>query len=204
MFPLIPVDKVLARLSVTSDIEVEKALQSALEGAYTHLETALQTQLTRNDHVDLFFIDPSVYRPYGGTFRLKLNNGFVVAAGLGLETSDSVFGTTWVTSTTQYLLNAQKGFLDLPSDMAGKSIKVSYEAGFVYDPNDLDSTYAAIPEWLKEAAMAQAIKLMSMQQLGDEKPVIAKMYKMLDDHKLFMLDSRLRTSSRAIPAVNKP
>lgn len=204
MFPLIPVDKVFARLSVATDPGVEAALTSALEGAYTFLETALSTHFVRNDYVDLFSLDPRSASAYGGLIRLKLNNGFVVPASVAISLGDSIFGTSWESATAgQFLLLAEKGFVDVPESYLGKCLKVSYDAGFDYDPGDTATTYAVIPEWLQEAAMAHAIKIMSMQQIGDENPTLVKMYKMLEDHKVFLLDRRLRVSSRAVSASNQ-
>jgi hypothetical protein len=197
MFPLIAVDKIFSRLGVGPDAGVSALMSSALEGAYLHLEAVLQTQFLYNDHADVFFVDRTIYSPVGGAFRLKLSNGFIDKDTVSVSLSEQLFDPAWGAQSGGYHVNPEKGFIDVPDTYLGKAVRVSYYAGLENAEDDPET----VPKWLQEAALAQAVKLMNVQQFGDEKPELVKILKMLETHKTNILDRKLRVSSRAIPPV---
>jgi hypothetical protein len=197
MFPLIAVDKIFSRLGVGPDAGVSALMFSALEGAYLHLEAVLQTQFLYNDHADVFFVDRSIYSPVGGSFRLKLSNGFIDKDTVAVSLSEQLFDPTWAAQSGGYHVNSEKGFIEAPATYLGKAVRVSYYAGLENAEDDPET----VPKWLQESALAQAVKLMNVQQFGDEKPELVKILKMLETHKTNILDRKLRVSSRAIPPV---
>lgn len=199
MFLLTTIEKLYGRLQVQPDSGTENAFTSALEGAFILLEAVLQTQLDVNDHIDTFYLDAGVYQPYNRLYRLKLGNGFVHDVGITASASPQLFGggVAW-DSLTDFILAKEKGFLDVPDDMKGKYIKVAYTSGLdTSTPAGID----VVPLWLQEATMAQALKLLSIQQISEEKPALTKIYQMVDKFRTDILDRHLRVSSHAIPAI---
>jgi len=196
---LADVGLVRSRLTLPDDQGVNDVIGQALDAATLHIESILQTTVARNSYADIFRVDSMTYGAYGGLYRLKLSNGFVDPTTVVVEVVDLMFVETpaWVQlAASDYLLSsAGKGFLDLQESAKDQFVRVTYEAGFA---DDLD----VIPSWLQEVAFSHAVKMMSLQQVGDEKPAMEKVYAMLEKHKVSILDRHLRMSSRAIPPIS--
>lgn len=184
---------VRARLNLQDDEGVVAVIQSALDGTTIHAEALLNTYTDSDEHVDVFHLS-APHLVQAGTYQLRLSNGFVDADDITVSVGESLFDTAPVQlAADEFKLSAEKGFVLVSDEHEDKYIKVEYTAGF--------ESLSDVPDWLGEWAISQAVKLMSMQQTADEKPALAKVYQMIDAHKVVILDRKLRISSRALTPV---
>lgn len=192
---LVHPSEVLDRLKLPDDSQLEALILSSLEGTTTFIESVLNTDTIRGSHTDIFKIDSSVNPQYSGLFKLRLANGFVQASPaitvrVTEESPLAVETPTWTSlESWAFPRDLEKGYIYLDESYDKNFVEVVYTAGFD-GPDD-------VPRWLVEASMAYAIKLMSVQRLGDDKPQLDGIYSMLDKHRVMTLDRHMRSSSRA-------
>lgn len=195
MVRLIEVKQVRSRLSLPDDSGINAAITSAIDAALPSLRSTLQTEFDAGSSTDLFFIDPEVHRAIAGFYTLKARNGF-------LKTDSVLFATATSFSDLQStapilvpsILLEEKGFVRISDEYSGKYVKLVYDFGFAESDD--------IPEWLIEVAISYVSKVLSAQQVGDQKTPITEIYKFVDLHGGGILDSRLRVMSEAIRALN--
>lgn len=209
------------RLTLPDDEKTNQTISDAIDAATIYLGEILQTDFGLNTYTDTFFIDTGIYNSRSMLFRLKLSNGFVKRSSVVVKYTPVLFDTNpqWIdlTQGPDYLVsNPEKGWIDvqdtppaigygygyrtrLLSNLRGpfvrdQFVQVSYEAGFA---DDLDN----VPAWLQEAAFTYALKMLSVQQIGDQEPVLTKTFQMLDKHRGAVLDRHLRVTSSGIPPM---
>ena len=189
----------LAMQDQADDASFMEVVNQALDAAAVHLGAQLDTEFDEGAHTDTFYIDSSIYEPVGGLYRLKLAHGFVLASTLSIYTVDDLFGASLSPvqlAAPQYRSDPkslEKGFIDIPATLEGSYVIVSYTAGF--------ADVSEVPAWLSEASLATAIRVMSWQQLGDDKPALGKILQEVAGYGGDILNRHMRTSSRAIPAL---
>jgi len=161
---LIPASKVASFIGFEEGVnssEIEQATDSASEQIIALLGTELDAVVGR---VDTFYVPPSmslrqadnIYRT-----RLALSRGFLTSlpvARMGLvypsiETDGELLGAETMA------VNMQKGELVLSgADMNGMYVRVMYDAG--YEVTDGEFDVDALPNWLVQATILQAVILL--------------------------------------------
>lgn len=192
---LITASMVRDRLGLPDDEGVNAAIKSAMVATRPFLMEALQTGLDAGSAEDVFFIDPLVHMAVGGLYVLRANNGFLKKATVKVGMSDTLLGLqTTALDLAIFYVSEEKGFIKVPDLLLGKYVKVAYDYGFRDDDE--------VPEWLQEAALSYTIKVLSAQQVGDNKPSLSEVYKFIDSHGSYLLGGRLRVASESIRALN--
>lgn len=188
---LISPSAVLSRLNLQDDDGVVAAVKSALAGSVIFIQEALQTAIDEGEAEDFFFIDPVVHMAVAGTYVLKLSNGFVKKGSVKVFVGDSLPEVQLTATETQPLrVIYERGFVRVSLDCVSQYLRVTYEYGFSEDEE--------VPLWLQEAATSYTIKLLSSQQLSDEKPELNTIYKFIDAHAGTILTGHLRSMSESI------
>lgn len=188
---LIDVRHIRDRLLLDDTAEINDALKSAVAGASPRLETILDTVFSKGSAVDYFHLDPSALS-FGGIYRLRLSRGFLrPTPTLTVMIGDSLGGTT--EPVNALLVDVGRGLVSISEEHLGKYVKVSYDYGF--------TGYAEVPEWLREVTICYAIKVLSMTQVNDRKDELSSVYDFVDTHSTGILNSHLRSSSRAVVSL---
>lgn len=194
MSRVIEVSSVRTRLSLQDDEGINDAISSALDGALARLSSVLATSFDREEHTDVFYLDPAACTSVAGLVGLRLSNGFVQGP-ITVVSGDSLAEVlTGGSSETVFLLNAEKGHVKVPDALSGKYVRVSYESGF----SDGDEA----PAWLKEVVLAHTIMVMSSQQISDGQAELSKVVPVVEKHSTDTLDRHLRNGSLLVYPLN--
>lgn len=183
------------RLALPDDEGLNDVIRSALDASYTAMESILETTFSKGSRTDLFYVDPRNAMPINGLYLLKASNGFLrasptITAAYGCSLTE--FST--VLASTEFVVTADKGFIQVPESVFGSYVRVIYEYGF--------QTIEEVPDWLREVSLNYTIKIMSVQQIGSDKPDLSALYKFVNTHYATILDTHLRMSSRSIRSIN--
>lgn len=195
MVRLIEASKVRSRLSLPDDDGINEAIASAIDATLPSLRAVLQTEFDAGTSTDLFFIDPEIHRPIGGFYTLKARNGFMKKASVKVGFALTVDGLQSIAPTiTPAIIIDEKGFVRIEEAYVSNYVKLEYDFGFTDDDE--------IPAWLQEVAISYVAKVLSLQQVGDQKPALTNLYKFIDLHGGGILDAHLRVMTEAIRALN--
>lgn len=160
---LVAVTPVLDRMNLSNTVAANNptAVNSAIEGATTYLESLLRTPLAVQTRVDYFSYRPGTYSKRVANTKLWLSQSFLVGQGeFPIEvyyseddTPITDIGTLTALNAADYEIDLERGsvFVDVAPPKGRAVIAVRYKAGYV-DENDV-----SIPEWLKQGAIAAAI-----------------------------------------------
>lgn len=190
---LVKVDDMLMRLSLPDgDAQLESALDSAIRAASPALEATLQTKFDYAEHTHVFHLNHLVTEVRGSMVTLKLGNGFVVTEGADspvVVCADTMQGVLQSTAQglvlgTDYFVDAVNGFIRVHDEFLDKYVRVTYHSGF----NGTEE----VPEWLSEACISYAIRVLSTQQIGDPKPELGKVFQFMSSHGTTITDGHLR------------
>lgn len=213
---LIDVKLVRTRLALPDDDGVNAAVKSALDGTTAMFEARLMTSFDKATKTDIFLTYGREFMAQDGYFRLRLSAGFVLSSPdvtvCWAETPQEL-ATAETIALTDCLVDYERGFVLVPysesnhpessarrnrSYLNSRSyngyMKVVYQYGF--------QTLAEVPAWLKEAALAYTIKVLSMQQVSDKKDEKATtIFGFISSHGEEILDRHLRNHYMAIQPI---
>lgn len=193
-FQLASADDVGDRLALAVDTTLGGIISSALDATTIAFEAMLDTTFTAGTSVDLFNVESTYTRSTSGFYLLRLKKGFVKANTIALTTGSTLDAVTLSLSTADTLLDLEKGFLRVPDTIDTKYLKASYGYGF--------GTLSDVPGWLTEAAIAYTIKMLSLQQIGTDKPDLSKIYKFVGEHYTAIMDAHSRHYATATKPIN--
>lgn len=180
---LATVEALRVRLGLPEDPGVDAAIGGALESATVYLATALKTKMEKHTKTDVFFLNGDLVEARNGYYRLLLSSGFLrsnTPVSIMYGTDDTAQTSSAIGCTIRY----EEGWVSVPETYLGKYLAVTYQAGFLEDEE--------APSWLVETAIGFATKMLSVQQIGDQRPEMAEVYKFVDTTAGFLLDSHLR------------
>lgn len=213
---LLAVKDVRSRLALPDDEGINDVIKSALDGTTALFESRLTSAFDKASRSDIFLTQGKEFLSSEGFFRLKLATGFVRATPAVTIKWASLLSDLSVGESialTDCIVDYEKGFVLVPFDEYSTTaygtrrlvsslqrmsyngyFKVTYEYGF----NDT----AEVPSWLREAALAYAIKVMSMQQVSDKKDErMTSIFGFINRHGEEILDQHLRYHNMAIPPI---
>lgn len=193
MADLITSADVEGRLGITvSDGGVIASITSAMAAAKVQLGSLLNTDFNQGNKSDLFYLNPATAVADDGHYLMRLSNGFVDLGEVfsvipGDTISAALNGST---EFEDYLLEVEKGFVRVPESFAGSYFRVNY--GYGFDAPD------SVPDWLKEAAIVETIRVLATQQISDGKPELSNLLPELERQSRTILARRGRSKSSSI------
>ncbi len=162
--------QVLARLNLAGIATANApAIDSALEGATTYLESKLRTSLHAVARADYYSYNLGQYETFS-PFKLWLSQGFVdgdvslyMTGTEGVPLIDAESGTQLVLGT-DFIQDKAKGCLTVLTqpNQGYSSLATTYEAGYSDGSTE-------VPVWMQEGAVAAAILLHHNQGITHSK-----------------------------------
>lgn len=156
---------VLDRASVSiSGTGPTAAMLSTLDAVSVIVENLLDTPLAASVRLDVFNYQIPRYRVKFTPIKFYLSQAFMDSGAQALEVrySDTTYaqltasGQGTVLDATNYIVDETKGIVTLLTDPPEgyRTISFYYGAGFASS----NGLYQAVPDWLKEAAIATAVR----------------------------------------------
>lgn len=209
------------RTTLKNIVEVQDAIKDALHGGTLFLETAIRTIFTRNaDQVDTFLVNFQSVAPQGPHSFLRLKNGFVdTGQTLIVKLASSLANLATATAKvvdTDYKVQAEKGIIILHNCSTGDTTlplstvpsqclfyaEVTYTSGFNPDDGDVQLFKPAeVPDWLKEAAIVEAMIIIHTQSPQKRSSESLKLIEDLRNHLEVVIDPYRRSFGYATPVM---
>lgn len=148
------------------------AVTSALNAATPHLAAKLNMpSFTRGTASDVFFVNGALIGSGGVNYnQMRLSYGLLTSTAITVvraSTFDGLASGTDITSSFQ--VDREKGVLsDFTNVYESSLVKVTYEHGLSAKAAPYDDQFDGAPDWLKEAAMLQAMILLSSHPIFEE------------------------------------
>jgi hypothetical protein len=194
---LVTVSAVKTRMVMPDIPASNPAIQSAIDGAYLRVEAELDTRIEKLSNVDVFLLDKSKcgYVIPDGVFRLRLRRSLVRASpAMVIKYSSSLdFTSAETVPTTDYVCNAEKGYVFVDKDYEDAYLQVTYDSGCV-DASE-------VPAWLKEAVLSYVPVLFNLGQPAKKKDQSLPNIKAASDHALSLLNQGWRMMGFSISPV---
>ena len=204
-------------MSLSTDLAGARAsARSALRGATPKLEALLGTVISRQEEVtDYYSWSPPRYQKPRRHTDLYLQNGMVDStadfAVYGVRGSGFVQkNAAHLVSTERYRVDHTRGIVRLLYEPAisSESVAIEYSSGLSSRADDTDDTiiyFNDVPEWLKEAAIVMAIKILHEQTTTYNKSSFKIRSKELTEDLSIHLNNKSRPKMNGIfPAIHEP
>lgn len=169
--------------------------ESVLDAVTEIVQNLLDTSLALNTRLDVFSYSIPRSRTQFAPYSLYLSSAFLDAATFEIRASTdgsrlSASGEGSVVATTAYEVDYTKGRVTFYEDMTEGfgSLSIYYSNGFTLTDGLLEGT----PEWMKEAAISAAIRMLEAQTLTKKKTDARQNKNELATHISMLINSHYR------------